>query len=148
MAKIGKENEYLRKMLAIDESSKLIMDNKNVNEQAQLLSLEEFDFEKCSKNFTELNTPEQIQDMLIEAKMKKSFSKKVIENNFKNNKPIELMKGNTKENMENELLELSEKAMESISGSGEIIDFDPSGIDDPFLDFGKDSNDTENKSNL
>ncbi len=95
-------------------------------------NLDPVDYTQCEKRFAELNTPAEICAILIEARKKRELKRK------KTGKRSESAVAATVEDMTNsleeELLALSDQAMVTAEGQGEIIVFNPEEIVDPFGD--------------
>ncbi len=100
-------------------------------EKALLLGSEGFDYEECSKRFFAVDTPAMIRDLLIEAKKAKELKR---QKNNKGDRPVKKGASDMIKSLEDELLELSDRAMDNADGQGETIVFNPDEIADPFGD--------------
>lgn len=117
IAKIIKENKYLRKVLSLDK--RMEIDVEEIKGKCPLIKSD------WLSDFNELKMPASIREMLLIAKNKKELKQHQPSSEAK---IIEKM----------ELLVLNGSGSDTISGSGEIIAFDPSSIDDPFAEILKD----------
>eukprot|EP01022_Parablepharisma_sp_SALTPOND_P004846 TRINITY_DN121105_c0_g1_i1.p2 TRINITY_DN121105_c0_g1~~TRINITY_DN121105_c0_g1_i1.p2 ORF type:complete len:222 (-),score=6.12 TRINITY_DN121105_c0_g1_i1:1045-1710(-) len=145
-SKIAQENRTFRQILSIDKPEAALagIHAQLAKSEAELVepkSLENainpasFDYTECEKVFNSLNTPEFVQNALFEAKKRKERINKARWENFRpitfSNPPKE---SELTKSLEEELLELSDRAMECVEGQGEVIVFNPSEILDPFSD--------------
>ena len=136
------------------ELEQMLSNDNTCKEKEKCLEENPFNYTECTERFAALCTPAAVRKMLIDAKKKKELKRTKKQNHVKQtaevtNEDIESPGSDylAQKALEEDLLELSDKAMDAAEGQGETIVFNPEEITDPFMELLKDAEDTLNGGN-